>query len=57
MSDKKEYRVLEDTFTSFYEARAQAEIQSWMLARPVVVRYKANGKPVHRADVSADAVA
>jgi len=54
MSEIKEYRVLETTFTSFFEAKTQAEKLSWDLARPVVVRFKKNGKPVYRADVGND---
>lgn len=57
MADKKEYRVLDETFTSYYNARSSAEMQSWMLARPVVVRHKANGKRVYTADASADCTA
>lgn len=51
MSAKKEYRVLDTTFTSFFDAKTHAEKLSWDLARPVVVRFKKNGKPVYRADV------
>ena len=56
MADKNSYRVLEQTFNSFYYARAEAEIQSWLLNRPVLVRYKDNGRPAFRADVSADLI-
>lgn len=51
MTNKNEYRVLNETFTSFFDAKSHAEKESWMLGRPVVVRAKDNGKPVYRANV------
>jgi hypothetical protein len=51
MSEQKQYRVLDQVFNSFHDAKTHAEKQSWDLARPVVVRFKKNGKPVYRADI------
>lgn len=54
MNTKKkieEYRVLDQVFINFHDARAHAEKESWSMKRPVVVRAKSNGRPCYRADI------
>jgi hypothetical protein len=45
------YTVSNTPFSNFYDARAEAEKQSWLQARPVVVRNAETGKTVYRADI------